>query len=342
MASDYPRHVSLDNRDMVRVIKDGGKIVSHVATSIRPVTLGGIQTKVAGIGAVASLPEARGKGYASKLMSDAVERSVERGADLMLISGDEGIYKRMHAVECGRFGELLLEKSDIDDHVPQYEISYAQSSDLGQCTELRQSLPTRYMLPKEDLEALFACKWVMDRDTDWWVVKDRDAVVGFAVIQIDGDTARLHDWAGSPLAFSEFVKHCFNQIGCERFVYLSHDNSLIPGHWRTKIRRLVSFDGTVLIIQAARLLERAKPFIEERVGETAWRDVNIKAESQRVVFQLDDETAVFENGGELAHLFFGQVEDNVVADKTTPGGRLRSLLISVFPLPLVWYGLGYV
>lgn len=342
MSSDYPRHLSLDNREMVRIIKDGGKIVSHVATSVRPVTLGGVNTAVAGIGAVATVPEARGKGYASLLMADAIERSVAAGADIMLISGDEGIYKRIHAVECGSFSEIYIEKDQWNERVGCYEIAQVSASDLTEIIHLRQGLTTRYLLPLEDMQALHHCKWVMDKPSEWWTVKDVNQIVGFGVTYKDGNDIHLLDWAGCNEALIELTGHCFEHLKSEKLIYIAPDVSLLPLEWRDWIRRNIPFVGTVIVIQAERLLQRAAPYIEERIGAKSWNQITIDAESQKVVFSIDNECAVFDNGGELAYLFFGQVDGDIINEKTSDHGHLRGLLKQIFPIPLVWYGLGYV
>ncbi|MDP8245668.1 MAG: GNAT family N-acetyltransferase [Candidatus Hinthialibacter antarcticus] len=342
MAQDYPRHLGLNNRDMVRVIKDDGQIVSHVATSIRPVSLGGIQTAVAGIGAVATLPEARGKGYASMLMADAVERSVAAGADIMLISGDEGIYKRMHAVECGRFSEIYIEKENFTSINSPFETSQVSHTQLEDIVRLRQELSIRYLLPLEDIQALFQCKWVMDKSSEWWIVKDENQIIGFGVIHKDGSDIHLLDWVGASEALIELTNHCFYHLNGDRLIFITPDLSTLPFGWRNWVRCEVPFDGTILVIQAERLLQRAEAYIQERIGETLWDKVNLKAEAQRVTFQFENESASFDNGGELAQLFFGQVEGDIIAEKTEANGQLCVVLKKIFPIPLVWYGLGYV
>ena len=73
-----------------------------------------------------------------------------------------------------------------------------------------------------------------------------------------------------------------------------------------------------------------------------WGRIYFQAEAQKIVFQFENETASFDNGGELAHLFFGQIEGDIISEKTSDGSHLRKLLKKIFPIPLVWYGLGYV
>ena len=78
MSRGYPRHIGENNLANIRVIKQKGKIVSHVATSIRPVTLGDSHQsggdRRGGDGSIRS-----GQGFASILMGDAVRRSIEQG-----------------------------------------------------------------------------------------------------------------------------------------------------------------------------------------------------------------------------------------------------------------------
>ncbi|MGC9328307.1 MAG: GNAT family N-acetyltransferase, partial [Candidatus Hinthialibacter sp.] len=178
MGREYPRHVAWSNRENIRIIKENGRIVSHVATSIRPVCLSGISTWEAGIGAVATHPNGRGKGYASILMQDAVERSVEQGVDIMLISGDLGVYRRMHAVDCGIYPVVKIEQENLQES-PGYFISELKDEDLGEVIELWKTLPTRYLLPREDWEALSRCKHVMDKPSQWWTVRLDNELIGF-------------------------------------------------------------------------------------------------------------------------------------------------------------------
>lgn len=341
MGHDYPRHLGLNNRDNIRVIKMSGRIVSHVATTVRPVNLGGIQTKVAGIGAVATHPEARGHRLASLLMKDAILRSVQQGADIMLISGDEGIYRRLHAVECGRFKHVVVGKESVA-LFPGYSIQPMNKNDIEAAITLRKLLAVRYLLPREDIEALLQCRIVMDKPSDWWMVHHQGKAVGFGVIHVENDAIHVLDWAGSCEALQAATRLWMDHYGIEKMHYTAAYESLIPATWQSQIHPPKPFEGTVLVINAKRFLQRAGAFVCERLGERVMDRLGIEAGEQRVSFKYDNETIEFQKGGELANLFFGHPNYDIIGDRANGKETIAHVLKKAFPLPLVWYGLGYV
>lgn len=341
MGRDYPRHVALSNRENVRIIRQEGKIVAHTAVSIRPICLSGISTWEAGIGAVATHPEARGHGFASILMADAQRRSIEQNADIMLISGDNGVYRRMHAVDCGRFPVVKIGKN-LPKTNPALTFSKADEQDIGAIIQLWETLPTRYLLPREDWQELLQCKLVMDKPSEWWMVHLGNELIGFGIAHRVDSELRLLDWAGHPNALDAAAAFWFNQYEIETLTYIPSSIILLPLHWRDHIRQIRAFDGTVLVIEAQRFLQRAESFIAEKIGEDLLRRLRIEAKPQWARFECEGEQVEFENGGELAHLFFGHPTEDILAKKLCAKSTLYSILKRIFPVPLVWYGIGYV
>ncbi len=341
MSQGYPRHIGENNLANIRVIKQKGKIVSHVATSIRPVTLGGIHTRVAGIGAVATAPSARGQGFASILMGDAVRRSIEQGADIMLISGDENIYLRMNATCCGRFSEVRVSRKQLGNS-ELISIKPATADDLDAIIPLRQQLPIRYLFPREDLHALLQCQLAMDKPVDWWVAQYGGKVAGWAVVHQKENVLYLIDWAGSPDVLEQTAGLLADQYQTDTFVYTAPHENMLPIQWLPLIHETRTFDGTVLILDARRLLERAQEFLVERAGEETCNRLEINAEEQEVEFFWDEQRISFDNSEELALLFFGHPERNILNEKLKPESELYQVLQGIFPMPLVWYGIGYV
>ncbi len=342
MLADYPRHLGLNNQENIRVIKMDGRIMAHVATSIRSVALGGIHTEVAGIGAVATHPDARGMQLASKLMQDAVTRSADQGADIMLISGDLGIYRRMNATDCGRYPVVRVQKSDLAPDGKSLKLEKAGKKDISSIVALRESLAIRYQLPREDLEALLECGKAMDVPSDWWMVIDEGETVGFGVIHQKGSELTLIDWAGHVNALEGAVIGWMNEYGVETLHYTCADRSMLPLSWRPYIQKERGFDGTVLVIHARRFLRRAKGFLTERIGENFLEYLRIGASGQQAKFAMGSDEVEFSNGGELADFFFGAVGKDILAEKISKDTELYKVLSCAFPVPLVWYGIGYV
>ncbi|MEW6236957.1 MAG: GNAT family N-acetyltransferase [Candidatus Omnitrophota bacterium] len=341
MGENYPRHVGANNLENIRVIKTGGRIMSHVAASVRAVTLGGIATKEAGIGAVATHPDARGKGFASILMIDAVARSVQQGADIMLISGDLGVYRRMNAVDCGVFPCFRLERDDLTI-TSDFWLEPVNRRNLVDAIALLESASVRYLLPYEDLEALLKSRFVMDKPCDLWIVRRGGEAVGFGAIHHKGSELAILDWAGHPDALQAGAWLWFNEYKAERLTYIPPSVFMAPLAWRPFIRERRCFDGTVLVINAQRFLERARDFLTVRLGEVAMKSLRIEAGEQWARFQLGENAVEFANGGELALLFFGYPTKDILAERIPQKNELYHLLHQAFPVPLVWYGIGYV
>ncbi len=342
MGSDYPRHVAMSNRQNVRIITMGGKIVAHVATSVRPIILGGIPTYEAGIGAVATHADARGLGLASILMQDAVERSVEQGADIMLISGDLGVYRRMHAVDCGRFNQVKIDRTYLEAS-SGFDISPAQENHIDEIISLWATLPTRYILPREDWIALLACKKTMDKPSDWWVVHHDGELCGMGIVTQEKSGLNLLDWAGYSEALQAAASFWFDHYKNESLTYVPSSANLLPLSWQKGSQGLRTFyEGTVLVIQAQRFLQRAESLIIERIGETAFADLTIEAQEQSASFEYKGERLELQNGGELTHLFFGHPEIDILSDRLNHDSPFYKIMSQIFPLPLVWYGVGYV
>ncbi|MGC9329764.1 MAG: hypothetical protein ACP5I1_19170, partial [Candidatus Hinthialibacter sp.] len=152
----------------------------------------------------------------------------------------------------------------------------------------------------------------------------------------------LLDWAGRPKALEAAAAFWLKNYGANRLTYIPSSSSLLPLHWKRHIATIRAFEGTVLVIHAQRFLERARAFLAERIGEEALSRLQIDAEKQRVRFTWGKEQASFDNGGELALLFFGHPTRDIVEEKLGGDSKLAALLYKIFPTPLVWYGIGYV
>lgn len=341
MLDDYERHVGLCNQNNVRVIKDNGKIVSHIAVSVRPVVLGGIPTKVSGVGAVATHPDARGKRLASLLMEDCIARSEEQGADLMLISNDLNLYRRHNARLCGSFPRIEMAKGAVQP-IDGFSVRLVEEQDLDVVAALRQTLATRYLLPREDLLFLSQKKLVMDRKTDWWLIEHDGVPIGFGTVHHQDQEISLLDWAGHPIALHHATAFWFDHYQAEHFQFTAVDDSQLPVDWKPLIKERIVFEGSVIVLNGKRLLERAQPFIEERIGEETLSQLKLEGDKQQLSISYKHETIRFEHGGEAAEGLFGLPNRDTVAEKISPDGELYPILSSFLPLPLVWYGIGYV
>src|SRR5437588_11057815 len=71
MGEEYPLVFEAPNVENLRVARHGESLVGHVGLCIRDAAILGARLRVASVGAVATDPEHRGHGIASRQMADA-------------------------------------------------------------------------------------------------------------------------------------------------------------------------------------------------------------------------------------------------------------------------------
>ncbi|HOE12955.1 MAG TPA: GNAT family N-acetyltransferase [bacterium] len=342
MGREFPSLLREENLEQLRVIVEDGTIVAHVGMTLQDAILGGIPTRICNIGAVSTHPDSRGKGYATQLMEDAVQHARSRGADIMLISGKRGLYRRMNAVECGLFPFLALTEQEVESAF--LDARRVKEEDLPQVAAVRQCESTRYLLSLEELRILFRGGYAMCRPVEWWLFSKDGIPCAFGVISKetgDGETRlQLIEWKGDAEALrSAWITwsrtHRTNRIDV---VVTSPMN--LPASWRSHIEKRITFSGTALVLHARRFLERARPMLTER--SDLFSSMKIEAGETALRFLMKGDSLRLNNGGEIAELFFGVPGRNVASEKTRPGSALAEALRQMFPIPLVWYGIAYI
>ena len=94
--------------DAFLVAVEDGRIVSHVGTFPMRVVAGRAVIEFGGIGGVATLPDARGRGYMSRLLQESLRRMRERGVQASILWGDRRRYRNFGFETCGVGYEVTL------------------------------------------------------------------------------------------------------------------------------------------------------------------------------------------------------------------------------------------
>lgn len=165
----FPTLFRRDNWENLLIFADGHEVVAHVGMLYRWACIQGITLKVALIGAVATHPEYRGRGLASKLFSLAQDMARADGADLMLISGARGLYTRAGAAIVGRLHELIT--GERVTSTCEVSIRPFAPFDLHECKAAYAAKAAHFIRPLDDWEAFFASRCCMCRDTELFIVQ---------------------------------------------------------------------------------------------------------------------------------------------------------------------------
>ncbi len=99
MRTDYQTRDPFYKPEFSRIIRSGGRIVSHVSIVEKHLRVGRAVVKVAGIGDVCTHPEHRSRGYTRILMEDAVRYMTSHRFPLSLLYGIMNFYHKFGYIE---------------------------------------------------------------------------------------------------------------------------------------------------------------------------------------------------------------------------------------------------
>lgn len=307
MEKDYPCLFSGENSKNILYIEEKKKIVSIAGVYFKDVQIFNSRVKTALIGSVCTDENHRGKGYSTSLMAEAERISVKNRAPLMLISGDNSVYRKFGAVDAGVYFTHVVKPGTPADT----KFRKAGVLDIDFMLFLRSREPVRFVRTAENMKKLLELSRAMDRPAD--VLLSESAYI--VVVNHNGMNNCVES-AGCPNAVADLVHAFANENGpvmVHTTLIKCALNSMLAGD-DSKRRR---FPGTVKVLDKEMLMDQMKPYLEEALTpealETFRRDI--------MPLELP----------EFTKSFFGSTEK--IEKFPYP---------KVFPLPLPDYGMDYV
>lgn len=218
MFHDYPQLFNEGNRENLRVVAEDGNVVCHVGMTERHASLAGCGIDVACIGAVSTLDEYRGRGFASQAFQDACSKAAGDGIDVMLISGGRGLYTRVGCREVGRDAvftitrEALASFRDALDNdalgtgrEARYAVEQVSAQQIDGLRVLYQREAVRFLRPLEDWEMAFDCGIVMNTASDFWGLSTGGTLLAYIVVHQPDKVRRRGPDAPTTLRVAEFA-----------------------------------------------------------------------------------------------------------------------------------------
>lgn len=362
MFDDYPQLFNEANRENLRVVAADGRVVCHVGMIERPATLAGCRIDVACIGAVATYPEYRGRGYASAAFQDCCDKAAADGIDLMLISGGRGLYTRVGCRPVGQDLDFLLQASDVAalarDAEPGLRLTPVEVDRVAELQALYQTESVRFLRPADDWRLAFACRVVMARAAEFWGVSGNDTLRAYLIVNPpaamrrraeDPAVVRIAELAGDRAAIVGALPRLFEHYAAERLtVHVSGSDPVLRA--RLAAAGLVGIPsptwGTLRVINFPQLMERCRPLLAERLGAATAGALRFEADARPgrpeggFTIRRGDEVVRLPDLGTLASYLFG------APGEPSPGPEgsadLAAALQPTFPLPSLWYGISYV
>ncbi len=347
LVDEYPQLFHEGNFENLRVCVDEGRCVSHVGMTTRRASFFGCSVQVGCIGAVATHPDYRGQGLASRCFDDAAKKAFTDGTDLLLVSGDRALYRRAGCLRapCGENFTLTAEAARALLPGALVTVETMTDADLPLVRACYQNEPVRFLRPAEDYDRAIGCGVVMNRPSDFLVVRGENGDLRAYLIvgQRDGKgRARIAEFAGDRhallAALPTVLRHCnASALGWQ-----------VPGH-DVLFRALcvgagltggpAAFPGTIKLIHFAQLMERLRPRWEELLGTNRAACLSFRQQNDTFAIRFgDDELAA--DRDTMTRLLLG-APDSEQQGKIERDRKLTQILEVILPLPCLWYGLNY-
>lgn len=330
---------------------ENGKIVAFAGLVPQFIRTGNACLPVMSLGAVCTHPDARGRGYASRLMEQIRTHAERAGAVLLLVSGDRSMYLKMGCASFGAVTKYSLVESGLEslEHRPVHTVSNIrewEATDWLHLQEAAAARPVRYEQSVTDMAILvhaqaYAGCALMEHKV---VVSGRPdgTIDAFLVLTVpDGRRTplvmpRAIEWAGEASAVGSLLAYAMRNYSLPQL------DVIVPWQEENLHKALAMFPkaeeknaGTVLILDSVRLLNQLRASREdvEPLQAKAQSDGDFVlewADGKRVRLTLPQWTALLFDPGYIERTPF-------LAESV--GNRLSGM----FPVPLPYTsGLNFV
>jgi len=354
MENGFPLLFNRNNLENMRIILLDGKPVAHIGFTVVDATLYGCGLKIGMVGAVGTDPMHRGRGLAGRLLSDCMRKLLADGVDFVMVSGIRGLYDRAGCVMAGKAYAFDMTGQNLEEALGGLRLPFGireyEPSRIGELIAIHETEPVRYLRAREDFTTLLDER-TYARPKTFMIELGGEAVAYVSIETMWGDegACRIEEYAGSREAIIATVPQLLERLDLKalRIMVPHHDRELMGALARIERPRSSGFGGTMRVINPQGFLEKLKPHLVERIGESA-RGIAYTKKGDRPAISLGHEVVEFWDERDLTWLLFGQPEvyEERFGQFMRPtsikfGGDLERKLADALPLPTFLYDLNY-
>ncbi len=344
MSTDYPLVFAPGNLDNLRVVSEGGRIFSHAAMAHRELREHGCALPISMICAVATDPERRRRGAASRIMEDATQAMAARGDafGLLWTGPARDFYRRLGWEVVGSNGWAYQVEPRLAGRFEQALTvrAFQAETDLERIIEIHEAQPRRLTRPQAEYRTLLGLP-----NSEVWVAVEKGQPEGYLVVARAHNKSGVVEWGGTSRALSSLLARVLPEPAGERmqvFVPLPDNpmTELLTGRGcHTRIPMEVA-DGCglkmVRILSLANLMRQLSPHLEKRLtGCSGQVSLRVRETGERVDLKWDGDN--LEVGGgrsrdprngaqelslrQAARLVFGPEKPSQVLDLSNEAGQ---------------------
>lgn len=359
MGREFPQLFSPTNVDNLYIMLVEGVPVSHIGVYEQDMHIGPATLHTGCVGAVATHPDHRRKGYAGKTLACAIHTMRTHGVVLMPVSGHRTLYLR---AGCATVGRAYSQQRTLEELAPlastRYQVVPYEEKHLPALAALHQLEPVRYDWPAE--ETGLVIRENLATSCAAFVALAEGELAGWVIIRHFGPMAhygegvgRLIDYVGVREAVWSAVVEGMKSLGLQALQFS------IPFHDLGSLQLLrahglegkpTGIGGTYKIVNLVGLIDALTPYLLERLTFQEWSEFTVESAgvvqdgefiSDRIRFAFEDEELVVEDPLVAAQVIFSPAEDWRGQVGEVPP-RLAEVLERVFPVPLPPYGINYI
>lgn len=322
------------------IVKEKGKIVSHVGIFPLIMFIENTEIKMGGIGGVATLPEFRGKGYMSKLMNSSLQKMKENGYPLSILWGDRQRYGYFGYEITGKTVIFTLSRRSLRRSIKLPLVNPVRLEEKGDLLKkiifIHNEEPIHIKRKKQDYALIFTKPGLVT------YIGEREGKFAYSSFYGEQFPSSLGECGGNPEILFSLIYNLLERWGRESieipFPYfptnLFFSLLRVCSHWHFQSL------GMVKILSLREIINSYYPFIErkaQRLGLKGELILEIKESKERITLDLDSGLTLKENGEgdekiclpekEMVKVLF-ESPYMVNINKSSP------LLHLLFPLPL--------
>lgn len=345
MGEEFPLLLCEDNLDNMRVFVDEGMPVSDINYYKTDVYIQGSVIKAASIGAVCTHPDYRGRNLASRLLDDIEDRLKKDGTDLMLVSGDRGLYLRRGCTVVGGF--VYSELNNFGKNYFGLELMEYDKEYLPVMARIYNEESTRFHRSFYEFENILRGSTVSWGRFTYkvYLIKNKGNITGYIILQISNGTTRT----GELVEFAGDRKDvCDALISAAKMLDLSsidiYSSIYDPINLYLKEMGADMKDsrqlGTVKIINFTSFMDRLRPYFAQYLPRDIYNTLEFAEIEGTFIIRVSGEELKVQGQGDCNHIIFGNPEGGKMEDSLieTVNGKphVKQFIDSVFPLPFPW------
>jgi GNAT superfamily N-acetyltransferase len=351
MEEKFPIFLSEANLDHIFIATHQGKPVSHAAYYKSQVLIQGFPIQVGSIGSVCTDPEYRGQGTASRILDALEENARSEGIQVLLISGERGLYLRRQCKQVGGFNEFTLharQEVKTSPH-PEIELVEYDPASIGAMANLYNQEPVRFYRSAEEFNILLKaglCPFITTTNKAF-LLKTASKIVAYFVLGIVHDDpmwGEVSEYAGDRQALKIAFERVLTQETLQRLLVRVPSRDPMAAFLQDGFHAVHGIHqvGTVKIINLVSFLQSLKPYFLQYVTPQVLDRIHWEEKDGQ--FYIIDGVDVGEIGDlcNLTQLIFGFAEDATCPEKFTTflstHPAAREFVHTALPIPMPWAG----